>query len=86
MISIPVLLLAGSSPHSLLMAFSWMPKSFGMDGPVISASKMPAAYPRRFMVTAVTRLLPTPPLPLTTPMTFLMLLMVWGFSMKSTGF
>jgi len=28
---------------------------------------------------------PTPPLPLTTPITFLMLLLSWGFSKKLSG-
>ncbi len=39
-ISIPVLLLIGNSPNSLALAFSLIPKAFGIEGPVISASRM----------------------------------------------
>ncbi len=39
-ISIPVLLLAGNSPNSFPIAFSLIPKDFGIDGPVISASSI----------------------------------------------
>ena len=48
----------------------------GDGGPVISASRTATLWPRWAMATAreaVTVLLPTPPLPLTTAMTFLML-------------
>ena len=44
-----------------------------MEGPVISASRMAQLWPRRCISEAirlVTRDLPTPPLPLTTAMTF----------------
>ena len=54
----------------------------------MSASMMAVLWPRRLSCTAsseVTRLLPTPPLPLTTPITFLTLLSSWGFSRKSSG-
>ena len=46
-----------------------------MEGPVISASRMPTFLPRAAMAAAreqVTVDLPTPPLPLTTAITFLM--------------
>ena len=51
-----------------------MPNILGMDGPVTSASRMPTLAPRRESSRArmpVTRDFPTPPLPETTPMTFL---------------
>ena len=50
-----------------------IPKAMGMDGPVMSASRTAVFLPLRFMLTAsmeVTKDLPTPPLPLTTPITF----------------
>ena len=53
------------------------PKAMGIEGPVISASRMAVWWPLRFMLTAsmeVTRDLPTPPFPLTMPMTFFTLL------------
>ncbi len=56
-----------------LMALSWTPNIFGTEGPVTSASRMPTVFPLRFAAIArrpVTSDLPTPPLPLTTPMTF----------------
>ena len=52
----------------------------------MSASRMPVCRPRRCKVTAsrpVTRDLPTPPLPLTTPITFLIWLWAWGASCMS---
>ena len=70
--SMPVLVLTGRMPVSVPMAFSLMPNALGMDGPVMSASRMPALRPWRCASTAsreVTRLLPTPPLPLTTAIT-----------------
>ena len=59
-------------PSSLPSALAWTPKAVGMEGPVMSASSTPTFFPSRRMATAreeVTRLLPTPPLPLTTAMT-----------------
>ncbi|KAF5043268.1 hypothetical protein DSECCO2_504040 [anaerobic digester metagenome] len=78
-ISTPVLLLHGRIPYPLPFAFSVMPKDFGIEGPVMSASKIPTLCPRLCIVTAsieVTRDFPTPPLPLTTPITFLTLLIL----------
>ena len=52
-----------------------MPNVLGMDGPVMSASRMATFLPRFCISLAsrlVTRDLPTPPLPDTTPMTCLM--------------
>ena len=52
--------------------FSWRPNILGMEGPVMSASKIPVRIPRLLPPEArraVTRDLPTPPLPLTTPTT-----------------
>ena len=61
-----------------------MPKALGMDGPVMSASKMATDLPCFALPTAssdVTRDLPTPPLPLTMPMTFLTLENSFVFSL-----
>ena len=74
--SIPVLVAIGNTPSSVAPSVPVKPKPFGMDGPVISASRIPQCAPLRCMAMAsreVHILLPTPPLPLTTPMTFLML-------------
>ena len=73
-IFVPSFATHGSIPSSLPRACSWMPYIFGMDGPVISASRIPAVYPFSIIILAreaVTMDLPTPPLPLITPMTFL---------------
>ena len=51
-----------------------MPNILGIEGPVISASRIPTLYPLRAIVMAiklVTEDLPTPPLPDTTPITCL---------------
>ena len=72
MTSMPVSDTAGLMPRSEPVARSWRLKAVGMEGPVMSASRMATFLPRRRMATAreeVTRLLPTPPLPLTTAMT-----------------
>ena len=72
-ILMPVTLRAGMMPSSLPISCSCTPKALGMDGPVMSASRMPTLSPRRRMIvliSEVTRDLPTPPLPLTTPITF----------------
>ena len=69
------------------IALSCTPNIFGIDGPVISASRIAVSAPFRFVSTAsrlVTRLLPTPPLPLTTAITFFTLLCAfWGSSRLS---
>lgn len=78
MISTPLLLLQGKmwflpSP----VACSLMPNILGMEGPVMSASNTAVLKPRLLVAEAimeVTRDLPTPPLPLTMPMTFFTLL------------
>ena len=65
-----------------------MPKHLGMEGPVMSASSTATSLPRRRRLVAsreVTRLLPTPPLPLTTPMTFFTWLKSLVFSKKLWG-
>ena len=67
----------GRSPRSSPTALPWSPNDLGMDGPVTSASIIAVAWPRACMAEAsrlVTRDLPTPPFPLTTPITFLTLL------------
>ena len=69
----PVLLITGSTPIPLDSAFSVIPKVFGIEGPVTSASRIAVLYPRRCIAAArsdVTSDLPTPPFPLTTPITF----------------
>ena len=61
------------------------PNAFGIDGPVTSASSIATLCPRRFIITDiidVTIDLPTPPLPLTTPITFLIWESSCGFSMR----
>src|SRR5699024_9018936 len=70
-------------PSSLPVAGPCTPNSFGIEGPVISASKMPAEWPIRRIATAsmaLVMLLPTPPLPETTPITFLIWLLACGGS------
>ena len=76
-------------PASLPVAFSLMPNTFGMEGPVISASRMPTFFSSLCMETArreVTRLFPTPPLPDTTAITFFTSESAFGASMKLCGF
>ena len=73
-------------PASSDMARSCTPNARGIDGPVMSESRMPTRYPRRLMETAskeVTRDLPTPPLPLATAMTLRTELISCGASKKS---
>ena len=58
---------------SVTPAVSCTPKAFGMDGPVMSASRIAACFPFACILTAimlVTKDLPTPPFPLTIPITF----------------
>ena len=69
----PVSVWAGMMPSSVPSSRPRRPKALGMEGPVMSASSTPTDLPRRFIAAAseaVTVLLPTPPLPLTTAMTF----------------
>ena len=89
MICIPVLEVAGSitsaPPACTIPTPPSMPNAFGMEGPVISASRIAVWKPRLFILTAnreVTKDFPTPPLPLTTPMTFLTELSGFNFSRK----
>ena len=68
--------------------FSLIPKALGIEGPVISASRIAVLKPFLWVDTAkseVTRDLPTPPLPLTTPITFLIFESSWGCSCKLSG-
>ena len=63
-------------PSSLHVTLSVSPKDLGIDGPVISASSIADFFPSLLALTAsidVTSDLPTPPLPLTTAITFLTL-------------
>ena len=64
---------AGYRPDWSAPWHSDTPKALGMEGPVISASRMPTRWPFRAMATAnwaVTVLFPTPPFPETTAITF----------------
>lgn len=73
MISIPLVVCIGSRPISVALAFPCSPKALGIDGPVISASKTAVFLPAFCMAAAkseVTIDFPTPPLPLTIPITF----------------
>ena len=86
MILIPLLASLGKSPYSFPKTSPLTLKILGIEGPVISASKIPISKPSRRSPVAsklVTRDLPTPPLPLTTPITFLILEYLLGFSLKS---
>ena len=73
----PLSVWAGKMPSMSATTCPVMPNVLGMDGPVTSASRMPTLKPR-FCIWLASRLvtsdLPTPPLPLTTAMTCLMLL------------
>ena len=84
----PVRLSTGRMPSSVPMAFSWIPNIFGMEGPVISASRIAVLCPFRLVSTdsrPVTRLFPTPPLPLTTAITFFTLLNAFCASSRLSG-
>ena len=70
----PVLLTAGIRKLSSPVAFSFMPNALGMLGPVMSASIIALLKPLRFISTAKSEVImdfPTPPFPLTTPITLL---------------
>ena len=72
-------------PSSVPSAGPLRPKALGIEGPVISASSIAVLKPFLFDAKAkrdVTKLLPTPPLPLTTPITFLIWLSLCGASKK----
>ena len=67
-------------------ARSLTPKAMGIEGPVMSASRMAVLSPRLAAATAscsVTRLLPTPPLPLMTAMTRLTFDFAFAGTLKS---
>ena len=62
------------------------PNAFGMDGPVMSASRMPTLRPFVIAATAsmvVTKLFPTPPLPLATAITLPTFDAAFSFAEKS---
>ena len=87
MISTPFALRSGSisfpSSEMPMPSFA-MPKAFGMEGPVISASMMPVRKPSRLVPQArreVTVDFPTPPFPDTTPISFFTLLPGAGFDL-----
>ena len=87
MISMPVAVVAGTiRPSGFTETPSTpRPNAFGIDGPVISASRIAVCFPMLFIFTAisaVTRDFPTPPFPLTTPITFLTLLAGFNGSKK----
>ena len=88
--SIPVEDVAGtrSFPSGVTVTPSWIPNAFGIDGPVISASRIPTFAPVariRHAIKDVTKDFPTPPLPLTTPITFFTELAGFNFSRKLCG-
>ena len=88
MVPIPVFVFTGSIPSSLATAFSVSPNDLGIEGPVISASRTAVLYPALCMLTAIREVtidLPTPPLPLTTAITFLILLYELVSSKKLWG-
>lgn len=69
----PDLVMAGRMSPSDWRAFSWIPNDFGIDAPVISASNIATLFPSFAAWTARledTKLFPTPPFPLKTPITF----------------
>ena len=77
-----------SFPSCVTVAPSWIPNALGIDGPVISASRIPTLAPVariRHAIKEVTKDFPTPPLPLTTPMTFFTELAGSNFSRKLCG-
>ena len=81
MTSMPLADFAGLMPSASAVRRLSTPKDFGMDGPVMSASRMATLWPRLFISEAsrlVTRDLPTPPLPDTTPITCLTLVRLLG--------
>ena len=85
MISIPLVVCIGSRPISVALAFPCSPKALGIDGPVISASKTAVFLPAFCMAAAkseVTIDFPTPPLPLTIPITFFTVLISWSGAEK----
>ena len=62
------------------------PNAVGIEGPVMSASRIAVLNPSRFTLHArrlVTRDFPTPPLPLTMPITFFIEEPSAGFSLMS---
>ena len=88
MMPMPPWVWVANRPSSLPSASLWMPKALGTEGPVISASSTPTFLPRLAMAAArvqVTVDLPTPPLPLTTAITFLMWDSSWGCFLRSMG-
>ena len=85
----PVRLSAGIIPSSQPIALSRTPNIFGMDGPVISASRIAVFFPFRaesVAISPVTRLFPTPPLPLITAITFFTWLSAFAGSRRFSGF
>ena len=75
-------------PLSSAWAAPVRPYIFGMEGPVMSASRIPTLYPLAAIAFArepVTKDFPTPPLPLTTPITFFTELAGFNFSRKLCG-
>ena len=82
-IFIPPDVSTGKIPLSSPNVLPFIPNILGMDGPVISASIIPTLYPLRASSDAideVTNDLPTPPFPLTIPITFFTLLLSFNFS------
>ena len=86
---IPVFVSAGRIPSPSPLTGPCMPNIFGTEGPVISASSIATFCSLRLIATASiaeTIDFPTPPFPLTTPMTFFMLLFELHGSMRLSFF
>ena len=86
MTPMPLWLRQGNIPSPSEVARSAIPNATGIDGPVISASRIAVFSPRLAAATArssVTRLLPTPPLPLMTATTRFMLERLLAGTLKS---
>ena len=87
MTSMPPFVVAGTRMSFTAVARSpARPSILGMEGPVISASRIPTRAPERASSTArlpQTNDLPTPPLPEMTPITWWIL--VYSFCLKPAG-
>ncbi len=71
---IPVCVSTVSIPLPFPTAFCFTPKAFGIEGPVMSPSNIPTAYPFCLSATAIQLVMedfPTPPFPLIIAITFL---------------
>ena len=76
--SVPFAATAGIIPSESAITFSWTPKHFGIEGPVISASSIAVVWPLRvplpLQALKSLQICSTPPFPLTMPYTCFTLL------------